>query len=337
MEDRAIALLDQYEIEVFSTKKGRGAILCDTDKGSLIFKEYKGNANKLCGQQELLASLQESMEKMGQQDYKEIPGSIYVEQLLPNKEGAFFVEDHDGTKYILKTYMEGRECNVWDRSDCLMATRILAILHKYMRKSESVLPSPAKEYEKRNRELKKVKKYLLQKGQKSPFEMELLQEYDFFLEQALSVAEEWKKYQELSKMGLGQSDSLSYCHGDYQYHNVLFNENGCFIMNFEHYVADDQVRDLHLLLRKLLEKNNWSVAFGRDLMSAYCKERKLSAISYIDLYYRLAYPEKFWKIVNFYYNVRKSWIPEKNREKLHKLVSQEKDKQYFLDHVFREM
>ena len=35
-----------------------------------------------------------------------------------------------------------------------------------------------------------------------------------------------------------------------------------------------------------------------------------------ELYYRLAYPEKFWKIVNFYYNSRKVWIPEKNSEKL---------------------
>ena len=54
-------------------------------------------------------------------------------------------------------------------------------------------------------------------------------------------------------------------------------------------------------------------------------------------YYRLAYPEKFWKIVNFYYNSRKAWIPGKNQEKLEKLVAQEKEKQKFLDAVFREL
>ena len=30
----------------------------------------------------------------------------------------------------------------------------------------------------------------------------------------------------------------------------------------------------------------------------------------------ISYPEKFWKIVNFYYNTGKAWIPEKNMEKL---------------------
>ena len=40
--NRAVALLEQYEIEVLRTRKGRGAILCDTQRGRLIFKEYTG-------------------------------------------------------------------------------------------------------------------------------------------------------------------------------------------------------------------------------------------------------------------------------------------------------
>ena len=330
MEDRAIALLDHYEIEVTGTKKGRGAILCDTDKGSLIFKEYTGNVGRLKKQQVILNEIQSSSEKSCK---------IQVEQILPNKEGELYVEDHDGVKYILKTYCEGREFRVRDREDCLRAVKILSDLHERMqmpRLEEEHIFSPAKEYEKRNKELKKVKKYLLQKGQKSVFERALLQEYDFFLEQAIAMTEEWKKYEERFDREIVTSEKVVWCHGDYQYHNVLLNENTCFIINFEHFIVDDQIRDLHLLMRKLLEKNNWSFSLGRDLLEAYSKKRKLSAISYIDLYYRLAYPEKFWKIVNFYYNVRKSWIPEKNREKLLKLVEQEKDKQAFLNQVFRE-
>ena len=331
MEDRAIALLDHYEIEVTGTKKGRGAILCDTDKGSLIFKEYTGNVGRLKKQQVILNEIQSSSEKSCK---------IQVEQILPNKEGELYVEDHDGVKYILKTYCEGREFRVRDREDCLRAVKILSDLHERMqmpRLEEEHIFSPAKEYEKRNKELKKVKKYLLQKGQKSVFERALLQEYDFFLEQAIAMTEEWKKYEERFDREIVTSEKVVWCHGDYQYHNVLLNENTCFIINFEHFIVDDQIRDLHLLMRKLLEKNNWSFSLGRDLLEAYSKKRKLSAISYIDLYYRLAYPEKFWKIVNFYYNVRKSWIPEKNREKLLKLVEQEKDKQAFLNQVFREV
>ena len=61
----------------------------------------------------------------------------------------------------------------------------------------------------------------------------------------------------------------------------------------------------------------------------------MSAYAYIDLYYRLAYPEKFWKIVNFYYNSGKAWIPQRNQEKLDKLLAQEQQKKNFLETVFQ--
>ena len=50
----------------------------------------------------------------------------------------------------------------------------------------------------------------------------------------------------------------------------------------------------------------------------------------MQLRYRLAYPEKFRKIVNYYYNSGKAWIPGKNMEKLALLQEQEQQKQEFL-------
>ena len=54
MNDRAVSLLDQYELEVTHTRKGRGAILCETDRGLLIFKEYAGDPEHLKYQDEFL-------------------------------------------------------------------------------------------------------------------------------------------------------------------------------------------------------------------------------------------------------------------------------------------
>ena len=154
------------------------------------------------------------------------------------------------------------------------------------------------------------------------------------MDQALAVTEEWKAYTPAAGEEPGES-FVEFCHGDYQYHNILQGSDGWFLVNFEKYIRDDPVRDLYLLLRKLLEKVNWSVPLGTELLETYEKQRPLAAGSWIDLYYRLAYPEKFWKIVNFYYNSGKAWIPEKNQEKLERVVAQEKEKQHFLDEVFR--
>lgn len=323
MNDRAVGLLDQYDIEVQRTRKGRGAILCDTDQGCLILKEYMGNAQRVAFQSKLLEHIRED-------------GKVGVERILADKEGNLLVKDNDGVSYVLKTWYEGRECNIYDRAECVEAVKLLAGLHNSMEKvaCDTQLPvsSPEKEYEKHNRELKKVRRFLREKGQKSWFEISLQQAFDGFLEQALDITEQWQQYSHLSK---DQPECSSLCHGDYQYHNIIKSDGTWYIINFEKILRDNPIRDLYLLLRKLLEKSNWSIPMGTELIAAYEEVRPISAYSRIDLYYRLAYPEKFWKIVNFYYNSRKAWIPERNMEKLNKLLEQEALKQDFLDKVFR--
>lgn len=332
MNERAVELLEQYDIEVLRTRKGRGAIVCDTTDGCLIFKEYSGNDRRAELQNKLLQRIADA-------------GKVHAERIVPVKEGGLLVKDGDGTAYILKTWQEGKECSSGERGECIQAVRLLARLHECMELSPEeaeAFPvfSPEKEYEKHNREIRKVKKYLKQKGQKQPFEIRLQGSCDFFLEQALEVTEEWKQYREIFHRrdeGAKGSATVTFCHGDYQYHNILLTPGGWFVVNFEKCLPDRPVGDLYLLLRKLLEKGNWSVAMGSELLQAYEKERPLSAEDRIDLYYRLAYPEKFWKIANFYYNSGKAWIPGKNQEKLEKLIAQEKEKQRFLNEVFRDV
>lgn len=326
MNDRVIGLLGQYDIEVLRTRKGRGAVLCDSNRGTLIFKEYQGQKGKIGVQDRLLKKI--------------AAGGFLVEEIIPAREGELSVQDADGVSYILKTYFEGKECNVQDLQECIRGVETLARLHGQMHlEDEDALEQmpvfqPEREYAKHNKELKKIRRFLRQKSQKNEFEIYLMQEYDYFYDQAQEIAEEWNDFrmpedgQQLKKNGV-------LCHGDYQYHNIIEMPGGQAVINFEKILIDDQVRDLYLFMRKLLEKSNWSREVGSQLLKAYCAVNPLPARSYVSLYYRLAYPEKFWKIVNFYYNSGKAWIPEKNMEKLQKIVGQEREKQKFLDAVFR--
>lgn len=331
MNDRAVALLEKYNVEILRTRKGRGVILCDTDQGLLVFKEYEGNEAKLALIDRLLTQIREQ-------------GGVSAEMLVPTGEGALCVRENDGTAYILKTCCEGRECNIYDRGECQEAVRTLARLHQCMVLEPwedcpvSVRFSPLQEYEKHNRELVKVQRFLRKKSQKTQFEYSLLGCMDYFIEQAREVTEGWRAYEEsISAAGLAGNGrkEYTYCHGDYQYHNILWGNQGMYIVNFEKCLWDRQIRDLYLLMRKLLEKTDWPVALGRELIAAYEKIEPISAYAYIDLYYRFSYPEKFWKIVNFYYNSGKAWIPQRNQEKLDKLLAQEQQKKNFLGNVFQ--
>ena len=324
MNDRAVSLLDQYEIEVNRTWKGRGAILCESDQGLLIMKEYAGPVEKVKFQDYLLKHIMES-------------GAVRVESILRTKEGEMIVYDQDRVAYIVKTYCEGRECNHRDSQECSQAVRTLANLHKVSNLSgrEMLQEQPVfhieKEYEKHNRELKKVRRFLREKSQKTDFEIYLMKHYDYFLDIALQITEELQYY-------AYEEDAYEFpivCHGDYQYHNIIQTEAGIVLINFEKCVRDYPVRDLYLFLRKLLEKNNWSQTLGDMLLESYNRERSLTDRDYSQLYYRFAYPEKFWKIVNFYYNTGKAWIPDRNMEKIEKLFAQEREKQLFLESILK--
>lgn len=335
MNDRAISLLEQYDIEVLRTRKGRGTFICDTDRGTILIKEYSGRPEKLKLQSEILKQVKDT-------------GLVLAEEVLPGREGQLSVTDSDGCSYIVKTCFEGSECNIHESRECVEAMYTLAKLHRSMnpfrqtregckeadsfseaepeeadRMTALKVPfSPLREYEKHNRELNRIRSYLKKKGQKQVFEKKLLAAIGYFAEQGRQVAESWRKWEKI--------EDVTYCHGDYQYHNIIRTQEGWRVINFEKMMWDNPVRDIALMMRKVLEKNNWNISLGKDMLAAYEVICRLDEYDRQDLYHRFAYPEKFWKIANFYYNSGKAWIPEKNLEKLEKVILQEKEKQAFL-------
>ena len=92
----------------------------------------------------------------------------------------------------------------------------------------------------------------------------------------------------------------SVCHGDYTYHNVVNCGKYTATVNFEKCHMGIQVEDLYMFLRKVLEKNRWDISLGERLLSEYEKVRGLTKQERENLYIRLSFPEKFWKLANQY-------------------------------------
>ena len=114
MNDKTVNVLEQYDMEVLRTFKGRGTIICDTNKGNRVLKEYKGKPDKL----ELLDCLQRG-----------ISDTIKTDTLVRNKEGMLFSKEADGSMYILKEQVDGRECSYKNEEDIAGAFSAMAMLH----------------------------------------------------------------------------------------------------------------------------------------------------------------------------------------------------------------
>lgn len=322
MNERGLRVLEQYDLKIAGTRRGRGSFICETDKGIKLITEFYGSVNRLRFQNLVLDRLREQ-------------GYELVDRTVENMEGELVTRDRDETVYIVKDWFEGRECDTKSEGDILAAVRNLAKLHRLMclqpREGETFYQGESlkEEYAARNREIKKAWNFMRGRRRKNPFESCFLNNYSLFFEQAreaeraLAASGYDRMYEEALRQGL-------VCHGDYNQHQVLNTKKGMATTNFTKCRVDVQAGDLYRFLRKILEKQDWDVRLGSRMVEEYHKILPLGKAEREYLRIRLAYPEKFWKLANHYYNHNKAWLPGKNIEKLETLICQQEKRDAFL-------
>ncbi len=328
MYNREEEILEQYEIEIRNTTRGRGAFICDTNRGTMLLKEFRGSKERAA----FLYGILEYLSGEG----------FLAESIVPTKDGELLSRDEAEDKfYILKNWYLGKECDVKNREDILATVNKLAYFHTLSRRYDKEIPrflvaqqdGLLQEYEKHNRELNKVKNYIRSKHKKNQFEVLFMQVYDSYRSQAMEVTNQLKE-QLAFLSGEDKKQMYGLCHGDYNQHNVVFSQGECALLNFEQMNYDMLVSDLANFTRKILEKYNWNTGLGMDIITAYDKVRKLLPGECRQLYFRLAYPQKYWKIANHYYNSKKAWISGRDIEKLGKVMEQEDERRQFLEMLF---
>lgn len=91
---------------------------------------------------------------------------------------------------------------------------------------------------------------------------------------------------------------------------------------FDHWSFGIQMSDLYRFMRKILEKHGWDSRLAEKMLDAYSAERPVSSDELDYLKIRFIYPDKYWKLANYYYSHNKAWISEKNTEKMKTLIRQ---------------
>lgn len=353
MEDRNQELLRQYNIKIYNTYRIRGAFILETDKGLKLLKMLDGSKNRVEFENIILKHLTSL-------------NYTYVDMYVTNSLGEIVTEDTQGNKCVLKNWYPGDECNLRDEGDVYEATLNLAKLHSILRKvpltKEQVEFNGSADlmevFDKRNRELKRVRGYIRDKRKKNEFEICYLNRYDEFYKQATLATKllEELDYKEMESVAI---NNQYVCHGNYTYHNVIklnqssntqsnckvyqypeklsaanIKESGNNIIattNFDKSYVGIQIMDLYQYMRKVMEKNDWDLDMGSMILDTYENVLQISKNELRLLYILLLYPEKFWKITNFYYNGKKSWVPQRNIQKLIGIGEQIERKDKFLE------
>ena len=59
LNDKGLKLLEQYDLQVQGTRRGRGSYICETDKGLKLFTDFAGSSNRLAFVNRVLYHLRE--------------------------------------------------------------------------------------------------------------------------------------------------------------------------------------------------------------------------------------------------------------------------------------
>lgn len=324
MNDYGLSVLPQYGLENAQTRRTRGALLCKKEGEVFLLKAFYGSQRRLSGEQQLLTHITEN-------------SRCQVDVFVENQEGELVSRDKDGVSYTLQKWYEGRECDTKSSEDISRSAAALAQVHMVM--ELPVIPdyqakSLEEEYERHNRELKKIWKYVRRKGASNAFEKLYLSSVEYFLERGEAALEELKAsgYRSLREEAARQG---RVCHGEFNQHNVLMLRQGAAITNFSKWNFDIQTADLYRFLRKILEKYRWDSGLAQELLREYEQIRPLSGEELENLRIRFLYPEKYWKLANYYFSHNKVWISGKNVEKLENLVNQRELWEKFCKKSFR--
>ncbi|MGN0299309.1 MAG: hypothetical protein ACI4C1_09040 [Lachnospiraceae bacterium] len=341
MNDWGKSVLEQYDLEVNSVSRGRGSLLCDTSQGLKQLLECTWGSNRLEREAQILNFLKEE-------------GGQQVDAYVRNKEGCFYSENSQQVKYVLKDWYRAGECNVNSVIELGMAVRNLAKLHALLRQfavyereqqkegvegelswdllnwKGSYLPH---EYTRRNNELRRVRTYIRNKKKKSDFERDIFSHISDIIEQGeeAKLLLEEANYQELYEQAINQH---YLCHGNCSQHNLLLKDGSVMIVNFQKAKFMPQVTDLYFFMRKVLEKNHYSIRVGRTMLEDYNRILPLSQNEWAVLKAMFTFPEKYWKQMNYYLNNNKTWISPRSVEKLEKATRQLACRKEFIQAVF---
>lgn len=318
MNERDSVCLSQYSLKIIHIKKARGALICEDDFGNqYMLMECPYSQKRIKFEQEVLSQLQTQKE-------------IIIDYYLPNKENEFITKESNGNCYLLKKWNLSKKCDVKNKEEVKKAMKALAILHRNMRtvvldEAEFKHIDLLEQWEKHYNEMKRTKSFIRKKKKKkkSNLEMMILNTIDENLLEAKDTIEKLKnsKFKQINQY---------LCHGDYNYHHVLFSEHGVMVTQFHRLNMGYQVCDIYHFIRKVLEKNNWDIELAKELITAYDSENELNCNEKDLLYLNFLFPYKYWKQVNHYMNSSKIWIPERYLIKLKEVCIQQQKRKEFL-------
>lgn len=318
MDEKQELVWKQYCFQVKNSRRARGGILLETSEGLRLLREY----SRITPHFDFENKVKEHLRGKGMTE---------LDFVAANREGELVTENEVGEKYVVYEWYRGEECDLKNSAQLCKMAENLGVLHqnlqRFLDEAIAMEGQLLEQYDRHNREMKRVYQYMKNKKRKSEFERKALACYPAFAKQAQMAREALADSAFYKKCGQSTRDL---CHGEYNYHNLIQTEGGLATTNFEHCAPGIQVMDFVYFMRKSMEKNRWDAEKGYAIWKGYVTGIDVTDEEREFIITTMSYPFKYWKLLNQYMNRKKTWLSDKSMEKLQAVCEQEEWKTEFL-------
>ncbi len=315
-------LQENYNIKINSISNFRDMFIANTESGKRLIKISNLKPDRVNFISEV-------------KDHLFNNGFCNIDKNICTNSGKAYITYNDQTIYM-SSFIEGRECNLDSREESIRCARLLARMHRASNGfvcSEDSTPRTELGrlpgcYKKRLDEIKKLKKNA-QRG-KMKFDNLMCKYVDYFYdlgERAMNILDTSDYYELVEEAEKNKNIS----HHDFNHHNIFIQNEDMYLINFEYCCYDLKVYDLVNLLRRKMRKCQWDIDEAAIIINEYSKIETLGESELDLMKVMLMFPQKFWRVVNKYYNSRKSWSEQSYINRLQEVIDEMPCHKTFLD------
>lgn len=261
-----------------------------------------------------------------------------VLKIIKNREGKEYIKVGKNYAYLTK-WAVARECNYDNPLDIILASSILASLHK---KSEGFVVTEemhprynwlkwSKVFTTRIDEILDFDNKIQNKDNKTEFDYKYKNMIDREINRANKSIANLNKTDYFFKMKREMKKN-GYCHHDFAHHNVLIDKDqDVIIIDFDYCILDTHLHDLSSLLIRKMKNGKWDMDNATYILDAYNSIYPIEKSDIPVMAAFMEFPQDFWQVGIQYYWEKQSWGEEFFLNKLKKIELDIDERQEFLE------
>ncbi|AZR73772.1 hypothetical protein BBF96_10470 [Anoxybacter fermentans] len=243
--------------------------------------------------------------------------------------------------YFMTPYIKARQCNYNNPDELSKAASLLAELHLA---SFGYRPSPdlnpqyfwglwPRRFKEKIQHLYTFKNNLEKKANLDQFDQIFIEKFSYYFQKAHQALDQLLK-SDYQRLMFNEQRFHSFCHHDYEYHNLLITpENHYYVIDFDYLLCDTHLHDLASLLIRAGRRSKWDEKKRELVIRAYHQIYPIHPEEIPIIQAMMLFPQVYWQVAFARYFENQPWPLERFINDISRKTKYEKARVKYIENL----